>query len=173
MTARRLSPDEWATFRDLRLEALRTVPEAFAASLADWARLAEADWRQRLDAPVVAAFDGARPMGLAGLIRETSAKRRHRATLVMMYVRPEGRGRGTAEALIAALEEEAIAAGIRQIELAVAADNLRAIAFYRRIGFAEFGRVPDASLDGARFRDDLLMYRPVGARSVQTSPAMD
>ena len=52
-----------------------------------------------------------------------------------LYVRPEGRGRGIAAQLLAALEEYAQGFGYRMLYLDTKDDLVAAIAFYRRRGY--------------------------------------
>lgn len=42
---RQLFPDDWQTFRDLRLEALELEPDAFLSTHADWVTQTKAEWR--------------------------------------------------------------------------------------------------------------------------------
>lgn len=50
--------------------------------------------------------------------------------------------------------------GYRQIELSVVADNARAIALYRHLGFREMGRVPRAlCFDDGHCSDELWMVK--------------
>lgn len=48
MTLRRLMPDDWAAFRDIRLDMLARDPRAFGATHADWLAKPEAEIRDRL-----------------------------------------------------------------------------------------------------------------------------
>jgi len=75
----------------------------------------------------------------------------HRGWINYLAVDPERRRRGFARVLMAAAEERLRALGCPKINLQIRNDNADAIAFYRRIGFAE-----DASVSmGKRLeRDD-------------------
>ncbi|MEM8842651.1 MAG: GNAT family N-acetyltransferase [Pseudomonadota bacterium] len=55
-----------------------------------------------------------------------------------IFVAPSHRGRGIATALIAAAEARFAAHGIRRVEIAAVVGNARAIALYRRLGFAPY-----------------------------------
>ncbi|TWA19481.1 acetyltransferase (GNAT) family protein [Sinorhizobium medicae] len=85
----------------------------------------------------------------------------HRATLVMVYVRRELRGTGVAKRLLNTVADHAREIGIRQMELAVSADNPAAIRFYNREGFAEVGRIPGGLLHEGREIDDVIMVRRI------------
>ena len=43
-----LSPEEWRAYKELRLEALQTEPQAFGASYADSLRKPDSYWQMRL-----------------------------------------------------------------------------------------------------------------------------
>lgn len=67
-----------------------------------------------------------------------------------MGIVAEHRGRGIGEALIGAALEQARQRGLTRVELTVRADNERAIALYRRIGFVDEGMKRKAiRVDGA------------------------
>jgi GNAT superfamily N-acetyltransferase len=54
-------------------------------------------------------------------------------TIALLYVSPDARFRGVSKGLLAALEGEAIAAGIRELKLE---SSLTALPFYSRFGYA-------------------------------------
>lgn len=76
----------------------------------------------------------------------------HRGWINYLAVEPDCRRQGVARALMAAAEERLHVLGCAKINLQIRADNRDAIAFYRRIGFAE-----DAAISmGKRLeRDDV------------------
>ncbi len=61
------------------------------------------------------------------------------AELKRMYVRPDTRGRGIADALVARLEEEARAAGLTIVRLETGTRQHAAMRFYERVGFVTCG----------------------------------
>ena len=161
---RLLSPDDVDLFRSIRLEALRASPESYASSVEDWQDLPDQEWRRRLvDNHVFIAVENDLPVGIMALARQCTAKKAHRAMVQMVYLRENARGRGLAEALLEALVEFARGQGIRQLELAVSAENDVAIRFYRRRSFTEIGRIPCALLHQGREIDQILMARRIVA----------
>jgi ribosomal protein S18 acetylase RimI-like enzyme len=82
-------------------------------------------------------FDGAE---LAGLVQVT-ARGKH-ATLRTVGRRPAYRGRGLGARLVGEGLRLLLAEGPREVELDVAADNLRALALYRTFGFEVATRTP-------------------------------
>jgi len=69
--------------------------------------------------------------------------------LKRMYVRPENRGQGIADKLLAFLEAEAMAKGCSMFRLETGVSQPEALSFYARSGYARrerFGRYPDDPL---------------------------
>ncbi|MBN9023403.1 MAG: GNAT family N-acetyltransferase [Rhizobiales bacterium] len=159
---RRLGPSDVDIFRSLRLEALAAELLAYASTVADWERLAVDEWRRRLENPVVAVFRDGEAVAMMGLVRQSSSRMAHRATLVMAYVRKSKRGQGYAGMLLGAVEGEARAIGVEQLELAASADNAAAVVFYRRMGFTEMGRVPGGFRRPDGDADEILMVKRIG-----------
>ncbi|WP_311759517.1 GNAT family N-acetyltransferase [Paracoccus broussonetiae] len=159
MEIRRLTPDEFPIFKAIRLEALGSEPAAYASSAGDWARLSDEEWRGRLQIPVFVAFRAGNPVGIMGLLPQQASKMKHRATLIMVYLRPEERGGGAAQALLDALIAEARKAGISQIELNVSCRNPRAIRFYERSGFDRIGIIPAGMIHEGQEIDEMIMAR--------------
>ena len=94
-----------------------------------------------------------------GLTRQQSSKMAHRATIIMVYLRDSERGGGHAVAMLNLLLDHARTSGIRQVELAVSAENPAAIRFYQREGFHEIGLIPAGILHEGREIDEILMAR--------------
>ena len=167
-----LGADDLAIFKAIRLEALRAEPAAFASSVEDWEVLSDDDWRKRLvDGPVFVAFKDDEPVGIMGLIRQRASKMAHRATLIMVYVRSSERAGGRASELLHATVAYAHENEIRQLELAVSAENTAARRFYEREGFHETGRIPGGVIHDNREIDDIIMVRRINDReSVTLTP---
>jgi ribosomal protein S18 acetylase RimI-like enzyme len=146
-----LTPDDWRTWRALRLAALAEAPAAFGSRLADWQGQGDREerWRARLSIPgshnVVAVLDG-RPAGMASGVPEGEET----AELISMWVCPEARGKGIGDGLIAAVERWARQAGMKTLRLSVAEDNEPATALYRRHGLRLSGELGDLMPDGLR-----------------------
>ena len=83
----------------------------------------------------------------------------HRCSLAIALYR-EYWGLGIGTAMIGYLEELALKAGYRQIDLEVVAENEQAIALYRKCGFRESGRRARAlKFDNGTWHDEILMYK--------------
>ena len=90
---------------------------------------------------ILAEVDG-RVVGMAGIERVGAKEKvKHRASFGISVDRDRW-GLGIGRALTEACIECAGEAGYAQLELEVVADNARAIALYRSVGCAEYGRNP-------------------------------
>ncbi len=127
--------DDWQELRDIRLEALRNAPESFGSSYEREIVRPEAHWRDRIArGGTFLAFipEVSAPAGLAGGYREDPDT----MELVSMYVRPQARGRGVGEALVAAVARWAEAQGAKSLHLWVTETNAPARLLYERLGFS-------------------------------------
>lgn len=140
-----LNPDDWSTWRELRLRALADSPWAFGSSLAE-VRTRDTDgyWRRGVTAPMVpfvAEADGA-PAGMARLM--LSGGPGDIPELISMWVAPEARGAGVGHALISAcVDWLAVHRPGTSMCLAVLEANAPARRLYERCGFEVVGRNPD------------------------------
>ena len=101
-----LPPERWRDVKQLRLEALREEPAAFASSYQDELAFGDDVWRARLTSAAqrdgnmtfFAEVDGAL-IGMAGAGWPSKAKLRHVAEVYGVYVSADMRGKGTASRL--------------------------------------------------------------------------
>lgn len=141
---RRLRPDDWVCYRDIRVRALADAPEAFASTLEREQQFAEDIWRQRLAAsctaaafPIEAERDDAAPaVGIAvGILDDDGAQ------LVGMWVASSARGSGAADSLIEEVARWAAEEGHLTLGLWVVEGNTVAERVYARNRFVRSGRV--------------------------------
>jgi ribosomal protein S18 acetylase RimI-like enzyme len=163
---RKLGAEDALVWRAIRLEGLKTFPDAYLTTYDDVVGLPEeALAEQVMRNPTFVAFDGDEPVGSMVYIPETRISTRHRATIVAVYVRKVLQGQGVAEALLEALIE-GLPPHILQLHLEVAAPNARARAFYERHGFKVTGTIPRAVLRDGIGVDDLTMVRMLDRKPV-------
>jgi ribosomal protein S18 acetylase RimI-like enzyme len=150
---RRLYPVDAEAFRTLRLRGLAEHPLDFGADLGDESAWTLLQWRERLRTQRWYALEREGSLIGCGSLRIPEGRKvRHNGWVHAMYVAPEARGAGAADAVLDCIEREARAAGVTRLKLNVHEGNARAIAFYRRRGFEPYGREPDSHVvDGAGY----------------------
>ncbi|KIN63408.1 Histone acetyltransferase HPA2 and related acetyltransferase [Sulfitobacter noctilucicola] len=159
---RRLTGDDAALWRTLRLEALKLHPENFLTTYAEEVERTDAERAAMLDGRMVfAIFGEGEPLGTAALDPEINPAEAHRASLNAVYIRKAARGQGAAQALMDHVIATARTLNIVQLELCVAQENAPAIAFYQRNYFVQWGCLPRAVKLPDRHQTDLFFYRPL------------
>jgi ribosomal protein S18 acetylase RimI-like enzyme len=153
-------------YRELRLEALRSHPEAFSADYATNEQAATTFWVERtrhsVDDPeqtIFFAVADSTLVGMCGIRRNSSSKTWHSATLWGVYVRPAWRGHQLAKQLISACIGWAQRHQVRIVKLAVVTTNTAAIRCYTQSGFTTYGVEPQAICYAGQCYDDLLMAK--------------
>ena len=135
-----IGPADWALLRDLRLQALKDSPEAFASTYdREDAWLREA-WLTRIVNYlwVVAEWDGeAEAVGVARSVRDPRHPRDR--YLESMWVKPGFRRQGVARRLVWGLVGHEVRAGACCFLLWVFEGNDGARAAYERMGFVATG----------------------------------
>ncbi len=133
-----------ASFKAVRLSALKDTPSAFGSTFAKESRLSDADWQRRVaqwngDRSIgLLAWDGDRPCGIAaGFLDEGQTTKAH---LVSMWVAPSDRGRGLGRLLVEGIIDWACNRRAETLCLMVTSNNDVATRFYERLGFRKTGR---------------------------------
>jgi ribosomal protein S18 acetylase RimI-like enzyme len=135
VVVRRVVPDEWQSFREIRLAALADAPLAFVTTLEQASQYDEQHWRsQASGGATMLAWRDDRPVGLGAAYVPDGA-----AHLVMMWVEPGSRGTGVVEALIDSVVAWARERELPEVRLWVVEGNERAERAYARYGFVRTG----------------------------------
>lgn len=162
---RPLAADDAETFRNLRLTALETSPEAFGASHAEEAAQSLSFFAARL-APeppgqVLGAFLGDVLVGMAGFRTLNSPKSRHKGYLWGVYVARAARGHGIGEKLVTAVIEHA-RRHVLILQANVVTINRGAYLLYEKLGFVPYGIESRALRIGDVFYDEALLALDFG-----------
>ncbi len=175
MVVARITPDEWALLRDMRLRALRDAPEAFGQTYENAAGEPELEWRSAARAASAGdrrAWFFARSAGSAAEVTSAAgappaelgmvqARRRppDDCLVFSMWVAPEARRGGVGRELIAAAADWARSWDGRRIVLWVTGVNESAMRFYERVGFRLLSEGPD--MESGRAFGALAMELPL------------
>ena len=99
-------------------------------------------------------------VGCAALHPASTSLRRNHARVLGIGILPDWQGRGVGRRLMARLLDWADNWGhVLRVELMVHADNERAMALYRSLGFVEEGRHRAYALKNGRYVDSFSMAR--------------
>jgi GNAT superfamily N-acetyltransferase len=139
----RVSPDQWATYREVRLAALTDSPEAFSSTVERELGFGEQLWRDRMGANMtLLAWLDRRPVGTVTVL-DTELSDTHGFTgafhLVAMWVDPSARRLGVGAQLVSAALDAAKSGGAPALLLWVVEANDRARSLYERLGFLATG----------------------------------
>lgn len=139
----KLLPERWREYRDIRLEALRTDPDAFGATHDDTLRRPDAWWIGHLrtaqhdpNKTLIFAFQDDQVIGLAGAYPESDPSF---VDITSMFVAPAHRGKGIGRALLKAVVDEVTA---EEVRLCVNSDQPAAVMLYRSFGFVTLSGNP-------------------------------
>lgn len=134
---RQIRLDEWPLLKRVRLAALSDSPKAFSETIDEVMQHPDTTWQERASGGssfCAIAINGAEPVGMAVGILDS--KDPTMAYLVAMWVAPPQRGTTTARALVECVESWAVEFRCRVMIAGVKSCNARALAFYRKCGFA-------------------------------------
>jgi GNAT superfamily N-acetyltransferase len=141
MELRQARATDWEVLRELRLWALADAPDAFASTLDQETAFPEQVWRQRAEGGEGSvnflAFEGGAGIGMAAIFAVASVP--GCMHLVGMWVDPQHRRRGVAQALVDQAVRWAEERQAREVILWVADHNIPARMLYERIGFRPTG----------------------------------
>jgi ribosomal protein S18 acetylase RimI-like enzyme len=143
VTVRVLAEDDWDTYRQMRLGALKESPQAFVSTYDEELGYDEDFWRLRMrrSTRLLAVRDGENvgvvSLGDAQPIDDDSDLQvsQRVAEIFGMWVDPNARGTGVAWRLVDAAAAEAREQERTHLMLWVVVDNGRAVAFYSSYGF--------------------------------------
>lgn len=134
-----------AAFREVRLRALWEAPYAFGSTYAREAQFEDAEWVRRAEkwngerGVGFLAMDDGVACGLAGSFLD--AEEAKRAQLVSMWTAPTHRRKGVGQRLVESVWKWAKSREARVLQLMVTSHNDGAIRFYERLGFVRTGRI--------------------------------
>lgn len=156
---RKLPPDRWREYRDLRFEALKREPSAYGSSIEETKKLTGKEWKRRIKSVLFALSDD-RPVGMIVYVFDQGLKSRHIAEIYGFYVSADYRGQGVGTRLL----ERALSLirknkRVIKVELAVNPEQRAAVKLYRKAGFIVSGRTEKELKVGRRFYAMLFMEK--------------
>ena len=163
MNIRILNESDARIYQELRLEALKTNPEAFGSTYEREVEFTLEMVKERIrplkDKFVAGAFDDHNSLvGIVVFKRETNFKIQHKGNIFGMYITPANRGQGIGKLLINDVISRAKnLGGLEQINLTVVSDNHSAKKLYKSMGFEIYGTERNALKYNGHYSDEDLM----------------
>lgn len=160
--ARPIEPSEWRLYRDIRLQALRDSPDAFASTYEGEAFRADETWSARLIAAAASSTDRAffacRDTDVCGLVwcKRLTAQSAS-ADLLQLWVAPASRGLGIGRALLMNALAWAQALGVQRVRLGVTLAQTPAMHLYQRCGFVPMGTAQALREGSALLSQDMIL----------------
>lgn len=157
----RISPENVAVFKAIRLRALEDSPKAFGSTYARESQLTDEEWLQRCRRWVTEgsigyiALDGESPCGLVACYTEEQDP--HSAHVISMWFDPRYRRAGVGTVLIEALKTWGSSRGLGQLRLMVTSVNTGAARFYERLGFSMTGKTEPYPNDPAIIEYEMIL----------------
>lgn len=138
-----LRPEDWETFKELRLKALQTDPVALGRAYDEEVGLSEEEWRKKLEdanRKMYIAKVGDQPVGITGVRFESGKYIEHMAKIVSVFVDPQFRRQGIGQKLMARVLEDLRAnPKIVKVKLSVNEPQEAAKGMYEKFGFRQAG----------------------------------
>ena len=156
---RRLEASDAALYRDIRLEALKRNPEAFASTF-EREDAQPLSWFEAVvgRTDIFGAFLDGALVGIAGYAAQEGSKQAHKGLLWGMYVRTAARNLALGKRLVAAVLDHADGR-VEMVQLTVVNENKAACRLYGVMGFVEYGHEKRALKQDDRYYDEVLMVK--------------
>ena len=165
MIIRKLRETDAEKYQEIRLNALKTDPEAFGSTYGREVEFSIEHVASRIaptkDRFVLGALLNDELVGTATFMRESGLKTYHKGNVFGVYVKPDYRGRAIGKALLTELIEQAKQCeGLEQINLAVVNVNHSAKKLYESLGFEVYGTERNAlKFNNHYFDEDLMVLK--------------
>lgn len=169
ITIGKLNPTEWQKYKDIRLQALKTNPTAFANTYEDVLTHPDEKWKEQLEQSqkkdgiiILFAMDGDKVVGMNAFHWTNKPVTKHVAQIFGVFISPEYRGKGIGRLLM-----DGIISEIKKnpqfikITLGVNAENSSALKLYESLGLKVVGKHTKELRFGDKFCDELLMEKMI------------
>lgn len=149
----------WQEYRDLRLQALKDVPQAFLGKPDEDKEIPQKEWQKKIKNMYFAEVDG-QWVGMIGAYQDEKQKINHIMNVVGFYVLPNFRGQGVGKALLREVIDQAKQiSGVKKLELGVTTTQEAALQLYLAMGFEKIGTKQYAVKVGEQYFAEHLMEK--------------
>lgn len=158
-----LTAEDSSRWKPLRFRALSEEKDAFSFPAETFAKLSDAEVKERLAPDQDHFFVGAwtadgNLVGSAMVNRDPQPKLRYKASIYGTYVAPEWRGKSIARGMMVYLINQLHQLpDLRQVQLSVVATQIPAKTLYESLGFVVYGLEKEALYVEGRFLNEYHM----------------
>jgi RimJ/RimL family protein N-acetyltransferase len=163
ITFRKLTSKDVAQYHYIRLECLKNYPENFGTLYEEEVKATSFKFDSIISEVhktdfLMGAYNDKELIGICGFIKEKRNKTKHIGEISSMYVKPTMSGQHIGSQLL----QQTIAlvfgdADVEQIILAVMENNIHAQYVYKKIGFEEYGRLPNYFKHNGNYETQIFM----------------
>ncbi len=152
-----VSPKRWKEYKNLRIEALRNVPQAFLDDPTSSKKIAKKEWQRKMNNMYFAEVDG-KLIGMIGAYQDKKTKLKHIMNIVGFYVSPKHRNIGAGKALLKqVIKNTKKDDTIMKLQLGVVTTQLPAYRLYQKLGFKKAGKLKYAVKVDKKYFNEYLM----------------
>lgn len=161
VTFKKVLPEDWEKFKEIRLKGLQTDPQAFGGTFESESQEAEVYWKDRFSNPercFYAAEEDSKFIATAGLKKIADDN----WMIVAVYTLPEFRGNNISQELIKCVMDEARKAGAAKVSLMVNPMQESAVKLYERMGFKTIKIEQNQKMGDGKVYDEFYMEKMLG-----------
>ncbi|MEO8771191.1 MAG: GNAT family protein [Ferruginibacter sp.] len=158
-----LQSEDIESYRQVRLACLKNHPDQFGTTYEEEANTNPLKFETILSTNnshdfMFGAFDDKMLIGICGFIQQTRIKTSHLGEIVQMYVDPSYAGKGIGSQILKLAVDKAFEnKKIDQVLLSVVYSNEKAVSTYKKLGFAEYGKLENYFKQGGGSWSQLFM----------------
>jgi ribosomal protein S18 acetylase RimI-like enzyme len=160
---KKVSPDDWQKFREIRLKGLQTDPQAFGGTFQSESQEGEEYWKERFSNPercFYAAEEGNIFVATAGSKKIAEDN----WMIVAVYTLPEFRGKNISKELINQIIGEAKKTGASKVSLMVNPQQESAVNLYKKMGFEIIKIEKDQKMGDGKVYDEYYMEKELNQK---------
>lgn len=141
---KKLDPDHWYIYKNLRLSALKNDPQAFIGIHEEKLKVGDEVWKNQFEREhtrILFIFENSQAVGMAGYDINHHTRNSHVANIYYVYIHPDYRRQGLGSQLLAHTIEDIkkIHPQVIKLKLEVSSAQLGAIHMYEKAGFVRCG----------------------------------
>lgn len=160
MEIRRLETQDAPIFKEIRMEALKTDPIAFAADYSDEINHPVSLYEEWIESKIVyGAFETGELIGVSSFTWEKSKRKLcHGGMIQSVFVKPNYRRQGIGTSLFNAIIDN-LPKEIEKVIIYVVKKNEKAKSMYEALGFQQYGLEEKALKIDGQYYDEYLMVK--------------